>query len=69
MVCEQNAAKLTMAKCLLEDKGIDFSVLHLNDEACKGEMDTETHMVTFGFDRKKACGAVILVGTSQGNIL
>ncbi|XP_062245614.1 uncharacterized protein LOC133955001 [Platichthys flesus] len=65
MVCEQNAAKLTMAKCLLEDKGIDFSVLHLNDEACKGEMDNETHMVTFGFDRKKACGAVILANNSQ----
>ncbi|XP_060945044.1 alpha-tectorin-like [Limanda limanda] len=65
MVCEQNAAKLTMAKCLLEDKGIDFSVLHLNDEACKGEMDNETHMVTFGFDRKKTCGTVILANNSQ----
>ncbi|XP_062258103.1 uncharacterized protein LOC133966979 [Platichthys flesus] len=65
MVCEKNAAKLNMAKCLLENKGIDFSVLHLNDEACKGEMDNETHMVTFGFDRKKACGAVILANNSQ----
>ncbi|CAB1426810.1 unnamed protein product [Pleuronectes platessa] len=65
MVCEQNAAKLTMAKCLLENKGIDFSVLHLNDEACKGEMDKETHMVTFGFDRTKTCGAVILANNSQ----
>ncbi|XP_053295190.1 uncharacterized protein LOC128455550 [Pleuronectes platessa] len=65
MVFEQNAAKLTMAKCLLENKGIDFSVLHLNDEACKGEMDNETHMVTFGFDRTKTCGAVILANNSQ----
>ncbi|XP_035030545.2 alpha-tectorin [Hippoglossus stenolepis] len=65
MVCEQKAAKLTMAKCLLEDKGIDFSVLHLNDVDCKGQMDNETHMVTFSFDTHKTCGTVILANTSQ----
>nr|XP_019961041.1 PREDICTED: uncharacterized protein LOC109641134 [Paralichthys olivaceus] len=63
--CEQKAAKLTMAKCLLEDKGIDFSVLHLNDVACKGEMDNETHMVTFSFDTDKTCGTVIMVNNNQ----
>ena len=53
-----------MAKCLLEEKGIDASVLHLNDGACKGEINNETHMVTFSFDMDKTCGTVVMVGTS-----
>lgn len=63
--CAHKAASLTLAKCLLEDKAIDFSVLHLNDEACKGEMDNKTHMVTFNFDSNNPCGTVVMVGTSQ----
>ncbi|XP_060940565.1 alpha-tectorin-like [Limanda limanda] len=64
-VCELNAGKVTMAKCLMEDKGIDFSVLHLNDEACKGELDNQTHMVRFSFDKNKTCGTVIEATNSQ----
>uniref|UniRef100_A0A8D3ACZ4 ZP domain-containing protein n=1 Tax=Scophthalmus maximus TaxID=52904 RepID=A0A8D3ACZ4_SCOMX len=63
--CAHKAASLTLAKCLLEDKAIDFSVLHLNDEACKGEMDNKTHMVTFNFDSNNPCGTVVMANNSQ----
>lgn len=62
-VCEQKSALVTLANCLLEDQGIDYSVLHLNDQACKGEMDNMTHMVTFSFDSSDTCGTVVMVGT------
>ncbi|KAM9347410.1 uromodulin-like [Symphorus nematophorus] len=63
-VCAHKSATVTLANCLLEEKGIDYSVLHLNDEACKGEMDNLTHMVTFSFD-SNTCGAVVLANNSQ----
>lgn len=62
-VCEQKSASLTLAGCLLEDKGIDYSILHLNDQTCKGEMDNLTHMVTFRFDSRNTCGTVVTVST------
>ncbi|KAF3836000.1 hypothetical protein F7725_028558 [Dissostichus mawsoni] len=43
-VCREESASVTLAGCLLADKGIDYSVLHLNDPNCKGQMDNETHM-------------------------
>lgn len=61
-VCEKNSASVNMANCLLEDQAIDYSVLHLNDPVCKGEMDNVTHMVTFIFNNTN-CGAVVMVGT------
>lgn len=61
-ICTQKSASVTLAKCLLEDKGIDYSVLHLNDQACKGEMDNLTHMVTFSFNSSNTCGTVVMVG-------
>lgn len=60
-VCSQKSASINLANCLLEDKGIDYSVLHLNDPACKGEMDNLTHMVTFDSNSHN-CGAVLTVG-------
>ncbi len=60
--CRQNSASVTLANCLLEEQGIDYSVLHLNDQACKGTMDDLTHMVTFNFDSNTTCGAVVMVG-------
>lgn len=62
-VCEQKSASVTLANCLLEEKNIDYSVLHLNDPACKAEMDNLTHMVTFHFDSSNTCGTVVMVGT------
>ncbi|XP_070771069.1 alpha-tectorin-like [Enoplosus armatus] len=64
-VCGQKSASLTLANCLLEDKSIDYSVLHLNDQACKGEMDNLTHMVKFSFDSSDTCGTVVMANNSQ----
>ncbi|XP_036965799.1 alpha-tectorin-like [Acanthopagrus latus] len=63
-VCSQKSASVNLANCLLEDKGIDFSVLHLNDPACKGELDNLTHMVTFNSNSHN-CGAVLTANKSQ----
>lgn len=60
-MCRSNTATLTLANCLLEDKGIDFSTLHLNDRNCTGDMDPESHMVTFRFDEDDTCGAEVMV--------
>uniref|UniRef100_A0A8D0CQ78 ZP domain-containing protein n=1 Tax=Sander lucioperca TaxID=283035 RepID=A0A8D0CQ78_SANLU len=64
-VCEQKSASVTLANCLLEEKNIDYSVLHLNDPACKAEMDNLTHMVTFHFDSSNTCGTVVMANSSQ----
>lgn len=64
-VCTQSSATLTLAGCLLEDKGIDYKVLHLNDESCLGHMDDHTHMVTFGFDSSDTCGMEVMVSSSK----
>ncbi|XP_042369160.1 uncharacterized protein LOC121962904 [Plectropomus leopardus] len=58
-VCSQNSATLTLAGCLLEDKGIDYTVLHLNDPSCRGNMDPKSHMVTFEYDAMNTCGTEV----------
>ncbi|KAK5847444.1 hypothetical protein PBY51_016568 [Eleginops maclovinus] len=58
-ICRQNSASVTLAGCLLEDKGIDYSVLHLNDPSCKGQMDYQSHMVTFSFNSSNLCGTEV----------
>lgn len=64
-VCDQNSASLTLVGCLLEEKSIDYSVLHLNDPNCKGQRDSETHMVTFSFDSSNTCGTVVTASSKQ----
>ncbi|XP_041840344.1 uromodulin-like [Melanotaenia boesemani] len=64
-VCTQNSASVSLVGCLLEEKNIDYSLLHLNDESCKGEMDQQSHMVTFSFNNSNTCGAVIKANDSQ----
>ncbi|CAG5986522.1 unnamed protein product [Menidia menidia] len=64
-VCGKKSASVTFANCLLENKGIDYSLLHLNDRSCKGELDNVTHMVTFGFDGDNSCGTVIQANSSH----
>ncbi|KAK2863432.1 hypothetical protein Q5P01_002965 [Channa striata] len=64
-VCSQNSASLSLVGCLLEDKGIDYSTLHLNDQTCRGRMDEQTHMVTFSFNGSNTCGAVVTTNGSQ----
>ncbi|XP_053733758.1 alpha-tectorin-like [Synchiropus splendidus] len=57
--CEHNTAQVTLARCLLEGKNIDFHMLHLNDENCRGVLDNQTHMVTFGFNSSNTCGTIV----------
>nr|XP_046237390.1 alpha-tectorin-like isoform X2 [Scatophagus argus]XP_046237392.1 alpha-tectorin-like isoform X2 [Scatophagus argus] len=64
-VCDHNSASATLVGCLLEEKGFDYTALHLNDETCRGEMDELTHMVTFSFDSSNTCGAVVTTNNSQ----
>ncbi|XP_053733757.1 alpha-tectorin-like [Synchiropus splendidus] len=63
--CEHNTAQVTLARCLLDGKNIDFHMLHLNDETCRGVLDNQTHMVTFGFDSSNTCGTVITMKDNQ----
>ncbi|XP_025761708.1 alpha-tectorin isoform X1 [Oreochromis niloticus] len=64
-VCMQNSASVTLVGCLLEDKGIDYSALHLNDPTCRGQVDELTHMVTFSFNSSNSCGTVVTTNNSQ----
>ncbi|XP_051282972.1 uncharacterized protein LOC127378337 [Dicentrarchus labrax] len=64
-VCTQNSATLTLAGCLLTDKGIDYSALHLKDQNCTGHIDSKTHMVTFSFNSSNTCGAEVMKNNSQ----
>ncbi|XP_015249955.1 PREDICTED: uromodulin-like [Cyprinodon variegatus] len=66
-VCKQNSGSITLVGCLLEEKGIDYSVLHLNDQSCRGVMDEESHTVTFSFDSSNTCGTEITRNGSQVN--
>ncbi|XP_041857948.1 alpha-tectorin-like [Melanotaenia boesemani] len=65
IVCEKKSASVTLANCLLKDKGIDYSILTLNDQTCRGEMDNVTHMVTFSSNSENACGTVIMANSSH----
>uniref|UniRef100_G3PQ51 ZP domain-containing protein n=1 Tax=Gasterosteus aculeatus aculeatus TaxID=481459 RepID=G3PQ51_GASAC len=64
-VCTQNSATVTLAGCLLQDRGIDSSALHLIDPDCKGHVDQRTHMVEFSFDSSDTCGAEVSMNNSQ----
>ncbi|XP_056284634.1 alpha-tectorin-like [Pseudoliparis swirei] len=64
-VCQQSSTSISLANCLLEDKSIDYSGLHLNDQACKGQMDNLTHMVMFKVDGNNTCGTVVMANDSQ----
>jgi len=64
-VCDDNSASVTLVGCLLGEKGIHYSELHLNNRSCRGQVDNVTHMVTFGFDGSNACGTVATLNNSQ----
>uniref|UniRef100_A0AAV2JZY0 ZP domain-containing protein n=1 Tax=Knipowitschia caucasica TaxID=637954 RepID=A0AAV2JZY0_KNICA len=57
--CRGLGATLTMATCLLEERGVDYNTLHMNDQSCVGRVDNVTHMVTFSFDEINTCGSVV----------
>ncbi|XP_071328649.1 pancreatic secretory granule membrane major glycoprotein GP2-like [Trachinotus anak] len=64
-VCHLGSASLTLVGCLLEERGIDYTMLHLNDTSCRGHKDNRTHMVTFSFDSSNTCGTVVMANNSQ----
>lgn len=60
--CMGSTARVTVVGCLLEEKGINYTNLHMNDANCTGRKDEQDHRVTFIFDSSDTCGAVITVG-------
>ncbi|XP_034058938.1 alpha-tectorin-like [Gymnodraco acuticeps] len=64
-VCRQDSASAVLAGCLLDDKGIDFSTLHLKDPSCKGHIDPQSHLVTFSFNSSTPCGTEVMRNNSQ----
>ncbi|XP_037536661.1 pancreatic secretory granule membrane major glycoprotein GP2-like [Nematolebias whitei] len=66
-VCKHNSASLKLAKCLMEERGINYKDLHLNDQRCRGELDRKSNMVTFNFNTEKLCGAEITSGANEIN--
>ena len=69
VICNGTSRSVSLVGCLLEDRGISYSDLHLYDKTCKGELDPVTHMVTLGFDSKtKPCGTVIKVRVKQPDV-
>ncbi|XP_076738738.1 alpha-tectorin [Maylandia zebra] len=63
-VCMQDSASVTLVGCLLEDKDINYSALHLNDPTCRGQVDKLTDMVTFSFNSSNRCGTVVTTNNS-----
>ncbi|CAK6960879.1 alpha-tectorin-like [Scomber scombrus] len=67
--CDGSSVSVSLVGCLLEDKGIKYSDLHLFDSTCKGEMNSKTHMVTMNFDTKtKPCGTMVRLD-ADGNMI
>ncbi|XP_013875232.1 alpha-tectorin-like [Austrofundulus limnaeus] len=65
--CENNIASLSLFNCLLDERGIDSTLLHLIDPTCKGQLDDATNTMTFTFNTSNLCGAKISEGTSEIN--
>ncbi|XP_034534387.1 uncharacterized protein LOC117808825 [Notolabrus celidotus] len=61
--CDKNKASASLINCLLREKGIDYTTLHLTDDTCKGTLDDG--IVTFEFSSDKMCGAVIKEESTQ----
>ncbi|XP_063767731.1 alpha-tectorin-like [Eleginops maclovinus] len=60
VTCNGSSRVATLYGCLLEDKGISYSDLHLFDTTCISEMDHLTHVVSLSLDTNtKPCGSII----------
>uniref|UniRef100_A0A3B5AT48 ZP domain-containing protein n=1 Tax=Stegastes partitus TaxID=144197 RepID=A0A3B5AT48_9TELE len=64
-VCSESSATVSLLDCLLQDKGISYSTLHLNNDTCRGQMDEVTHMVTFSYNSSNTCGADVTSNSSK----
>uniref|UniRef100_A0A3B3CYR6 ZP domain-containing protein n=1 Tax=Oryzias melastigma TaxID=30732 RepID=A0A3B3CYR6_ORYME len=63
-VCQDNTASLSLVGCLLKEKSIDYTHLHLNDQTCTGVMDPDSHMLKFTF-QSDSCGTEVTTNNSQ----
>uniref|UniRef100_UPI0037E9AEF6 alpha-tectorin-like n=1 Tax=Semicossyphus pulcher TaxID=241346 RepID=UPI0037E9AEF6 len=56
-VCSANSASVTLINCLLTDKNIDYTTLHLKDKKCPGTFKDGN--VTFTFNSDSLCDAEV----------
>ncbi|XP_042350087.1 alpha-tectorin-like [Plectropomus leopardus] len=65
-VCDGSSRSVSLVGCLLEDKGISYSKLHLYDKTCTANKDAVTHRVTLSFDSsEKPCGTMIRMNSDD----
>uniref|UniRef100_A0A3B4A8N4 ZP domain-containing protein n=1 Tax=Periophthalmus magnuspinnatus TaxID=409849 RepID=A0A3B4A8N4_9GOBI len=64
-VCGENSASVYLIGCLLNEKRVKYSELHLNDPNCKGQLDPQTHLIKFGFDNINFCSTEVTTENSQ----
>ncbi|XP_061924731.1 alpha-tectorin-like isoform X1 [Entelurus aequoreus] len=64
-VCVENSASVTLVGCLLEERGVDYRQLHLNNDSCTGQVNESNHMVTFSFDSQDPCGVLVTANASH----
>ncbi|CAJ1050067.1 uncharacterized protein LOC117808825 [Xyrichtys novacula] len=61
--CKDNVASASLINCLLREKGIDYSTLHLKDATCKGTL--VDGLLNFEFSSAKMCGAEVTNGADE----
>ncbi|CAJ1050069.1 uncharacterized protein LOC117808825 [Xyrichtys novacula] len=61
--CKDNVASASLINCLLREKGIDYSTLHLIDTTCKGTL--VDGLLNFEFSSAKMCGAEVTDGANE----
>ncbi|XP_057712368.1 uncharacterized protein LOC130929290 [Corythoichthys intestinalis] len=54
--CQEGGGAISLIGCLLEEKGIDYHLLHLTNETCTGQRDSDSHLLTFNFNSTDTCG-------------
>ncbi|XP_054642266.1 alpha-tectorin-like [Dunckerocampus dactyliophorus] len=64
-VCGENLASVTLVGCLLEERGVDYRQIHLNNDSCTGQVNDSNHMVTFSFGSQDPCGLLVMANASH----
>uniref|UniRef100_A0AAV2JGL6 ZP domain-containing protein n=1 Tax=Knipowitschia caucasica TaxID=637954 RepID=A0AAV2JGL6_KNICA len=55
--CGADSRTITLLGCLLEEEGINFHGLHLNNPNCTGEVDQYNNVI-FNWDSSNSCGEI-----------
>ncbi|XP_072314799.1 alpha-tectorin-like [Eucyclogobius newberryi] len=64
-MCASKSASVSLVGCLLEERGVDISSLHLNDPSCSGVHDPNTNRVTFTFSDTDNCAANVSINGNK----